>query len=56
MDKHSKQNGAQNDGTALGNRNPVAVVARARNSAGHMRDRRNRRSKDARKSWKNEKW
>lgn len=37
-------------------RNPVVVIARARNSAGAMRDRRNRRAKDARKSWRNEQW
>jgi hypothetical protein len=37
-------------------RNYVVVVARARNSAGHMRDRRDRRAKDSRKSWKNEQW
>lgn len=37
-------------------RNPVVMVARTRTSAGAMRDRRGRRSKDARKSWKNEQW
>jgi hypothetical protein len=51
MDKRSTKQTNQ-----LGNRNPVVVVARARNSAGHMRDRRARRAKDARKSWKNEQW
>jgi len=45
---------AKQPNSQLGNRNPVAVVARARNSAGYMRDRRDRRAKDARKSWKNE--
>ena len=51
MDKRDPKQNSQ-----LGNRNPVVVVARARNSAGHMRDRRNRRAKDARKHWSKEQW
>lgn len=37
-------------------RNYVAQAAKSKNSAGHMRDRRNRRAKDARKHWSKEQW
>lgn len=39
-------------------RNPtaVAMMKRYRNTQTTMRDRRDRRAKDARKSWKNEVW
>lgn len=39
----------------LGNRNPVVLIARTRNG-GPMRDKRARRSKDAKKNWRNEQW
>jgi hypothetical protein len=40
------------------NRNPVAVAMRKRhhNAQTKMKDRRDRRSKDARRSWKREVW
>lgn len=35
-------------------RNYVAQAAKSKNNAGHMKHKNDRRSKDARKSWKNE--
>ena len=37
-----------------GKRNPAVIPAVTRNSGGPMRDRRMRRSKDARRSWQRE--